>query len=212
MGKVNKFYAKTILNFDNWNHPGSPASPRLPSSQLCSVQGELCINLQQNPKHALQLSHLCKPRFGRWRTATGTGCLTRRSSALPCEFLLSSLLLQQLHLQRYLIEYKLAGNDLPCILPPHLKPPSQRWKFPTFENASSHKQLLIADLAVGRLDLSLAPLVGMERVDLRRVVAVEVVEMEVGTLMIRSLSLLPGREGEAQEMGEQTNLPSIRRL
>jgi len=45
---------------------------------------------------------------------------------LPCEFLLSSLLLQQLHLQRYLIEYKLAGNDLPCILPPHLKPPSQR--------------------------------------------------------------------------------------
>ena len=64
------------------------------------------------------------------------------------------------------------------------------------------------------MDLSLAPLVGMERVDLRRVVAVEVVEMEmeVGTLMIRSLSLLPGREGEAQEMGEQTNLPSIRRL
>lgn len=57
------------------------------------------------------------------------------------------------------------------------------------------------------MDLSLAPLVGMERVDLRRVVAVEVVEMEVGTLMIRSLSLLPGREGEAQEMGEQTNLP-----
>jgi len=45
---------------------------------------------------------------------------------LPCEFLLFSLLLQQLHLQRYLIEYKLAGNDLPCILPPHLKPPSQR--------------------------------------------------------------------------------------
>ena len=62
------------------------------------------------------------------------------------------------------------------------------------------------------MDLSLAPLVGMERVDLRRVVAVEVVEVEVGTLMIRSLSLLPGREGEAQEMGEQTNLPSIRRL
>ena len=59
------------------------------------------------------------------------------------------------------------------------------------------------------MDLSLAPLVGMERVDLRRVVAVEVVEVEVGTLMIRSLSLLPGREGEAQEMGEQTNLPSI---
>ena len=56
------------------------------------------------------------------------------------------------------------------------------------------------------MDLSLAPLVGMERVDLRRVVTVEV---EVGTLMIRSLSLLPGREGEAQEMGEQTNLPSI---
>ena len=120
MGQVN------ILFKDNSNHPGSPASPRLPSSQLCSVQGELCINLQQNPKHALQLSHLCEPRFGRWRTATGTGCLTRRSSALPCEFLLFSLLLQQLHLQRYLIEYKLAGNDLPCILPPHLKPPSQR--------------------------------------------------------------------------------------
>ena len=59
------------------------------------------------------------------------------------------------------------------------------------------------------MDLSLAPLVGMERVDLRRVVTVEV---EVGTLRIRSLSLLPGREGEAQEMGEQTNLPSIRRL
>ena len=56
------------------------------------------------------------------------------------------------------------------------------------------------------MDLSLAPLVGMERVDLRRVVTVEV---EVGTLRIRSLSLLPGREGEAQEMGEQTNLPSI---
>ena len=55
----------------------------------------------------------------------------------------------------------------------------------------------------------MAPLVGMERVDLRRVVTVEV---EVGTLRIRSLSLLPGREGEAQEMGEQTNLPSIRRL
>ena len=50
MGKVNKFYAKTILNFDNWNHPGSPASPRLPSSQLCSVQGELCINFQQKSK------------------------------------------------------------------------------------------------------------------------------------------------------------------
>ena len=61
------------------------------------------------------------------------------------------------------------------------------------------------------MDLSLAPLVGMERVDLRRVEAV-VVEVEVGTLRIRSLSLLPGREGEAQEMGEQTNLPSIRRL
>merc|ERR1711970_531525 len=29
-------------------------------------------------------------------------------------------------LAMYLIEYKLAGNDLPCILPPHLKPPSQR--------------------------------------------------------------------------------------
>ena len=58
------------------------------------------------------------------------------------------------------------------------------------------------------MDLSLAPLVGMERVDLRRVEAVEV-EVEVGTLRIRSLSLLPGREGEAQEMGEQTNLPSI---
>ena len=57
----------------------------------------------------------------------------------------------------------------------------------------------------------MAPLVGMERVDLRRVEAVEV-EVEVGTLRIRSLSLLPGREGEAQEMGEQTNLPSIRRL
>ena len=61
------------------------------------------------------------------------------------------------------------------------------------------------------MDLSLAPLVGMERVDLRRVEAVEV-EVEVGTLRIRSLSLLPEREGEAQEMGEQTNLPSIRRL
>ena len=52
------------------------------------------------------------------------------------------------------------------------------------------------------MDLSLAPLVGMERVDLRRVVAVEVVEVEVGTLMIRSLSLLPGREGEALDMGK----------
>ena len=60
------------------------------------------------------------------------------------------------------------------------------------------------------MDLSLALLVRMERVYLRRVVEVEVVE--VGTLRIRSLSLLPGREGEAQEMGEQTNLPSIRRL
>lgn len=29
-------------------------------------------------------------------------------------------------LAMYLIEYKLAGNDLPCILPPHLKPPSHR--------------------------------------------------------------------------------------
>jgi len=29
-------------------------------------------------------------------------------------------------LAMYLIEYKLAGNDLPCTLPPHLKPPSQR--------------------------------------------------------------------------------------
>ena len=53
----------------------------------------------------------------------------------------------------------------------------------------------------------MALLVRMERVYLRRVVEVEVVE--VGTLRIRSLSLLPGREGEAQEMGEQTNLSAI---
>jgi len=45
----------------------------------------------------------------------------------------------------------------------------------------------------------------MERVDLRRVVTVEV---EVGTLRIRSLSLLPGREGEAQEMGAEGRVPA----
>jgi len=46
----------------------------------------------------------------------------------------------------------------------------------------------------------------MERVNLRRVVWVEVVE--VGTLRIRSLSLLPGREGEALDMGAEGRVPA----
>ena len=46
---------------------------------------------------------------------------------LPCCHVSSSLIYSlSVSIWRYLIEYKLAGNDLPCILPPHLKPPSHR--------------------------------------------------------------------------------------
>ena len=68
-------------------------------------------------------------RFGLLLTVTATECLTRRSSVSPCEIILRLVLFVQIPKKnaRYLIEYKLAGNDLPCILPPHLKPPSHRW-------------------------------------------------------------------------------------
>ena len=59
----------------------------------------------------------------------------------------------------------------------------------------------------------MAPLVRMERVNLRREeeeqLELELMEAmeEVGTFWIRSLSLHPGREGAAHQMGEQSFYP-----